>query len=147
VTRSRLSADTLVGRVESFDLLVGAGVVTDGSSTWPFHCTQLASGARTIARDTEVEFNVLPGLPGRWEAVSVRAVAGAFLCPVCSTSVVGAEGTYEICPACGWEDDPVQRDDLAAVGANHLSLRDARDKIFRSMIERDTGQHQPEARG
>jgi len=36
-------------------------------------------------------------------------------------------GTYEICPVCGWEDDPVQfRDPDRAGGANEMSLNEAR---------------------
>ena len=36
-------------------------------------------------------------------------------------------GTYEICPVCFWEDDPVQaRDPLYTGGANRISLEQAR---------------------
>ena len=143
----RLSNETIAGRVTSFALLEGAGTVTDGTDLWPFHCTQLASGARSVPLDTEVQFVVVAGLPGRWEAASIRAVAGSFMCPVCSSVVAGSEGTYEICPFCGWEDDPVQRDDAVATGANTQSLRDARDLLFRALIEQETGSSQNEARG
>ena len=47
-------------------------------------------------------------------------------CPVCGARVLPERGVYEICPTCGWEDDPVQSDDLDyAGGANAVSLRDA----------------------
>ncbi len=40
-------------------------------------------------------------------------------------------GTYEICPVCFWEDDPVQfNDPNYAEGANEVSLKEAR-KNFR----------------
>jgi hypothetical protein len=36
-------------------------------------------------------------------------------------------GTYEICPVCGWEDDPVQfRDPDNEGGANRVSLSEAK---------------------
>jgi hypothetical protein len=36
-------------------------------------------------------------------------------------------GSYEICPVCFWEDDPVQNDDPTFWGgANRVSLHDAR---------------------
>ena len=45
-------------------------------------------------------------------------------CPVCGQYFFSEE--YEICPICGWEDDPVQRKDPDfAGGANSLSLNEA----------------------
>ena len=38
-----------------------------------------------------------------------------------------ADGNYEICPVCFWEDDPVQNEDVNLVGgANEVSLLQAR---------------------
>ena len=46
-------------------------------------------------------------------------------CPVCKQHRFWEK--YEICPVCGWENDPVQRKDPDfAGGANELSLREAR---------------------
>ena len=46
-------------------------------------------------------------------------------CPVCKDYFFSEE-EYEICPICGWEDDPVQRKDPDfAGGANTLSLNEA----------------------
>ncbi len=118
---------TFDGHVATFDVASGEGTVTDNDGTWPFHCTQIANGARFIRVDTEVRFDIVAGLPGRWEATRIRSVGGSFLCPVCAAVVDGDEGTYEICGLCGWEDDPVQRDDPSmAKGANELSLDEAR---------------------
>jgi cold shock CspA family protein len=63
------------GVVAEFDEARGLGVVasTDGT-TYPFHCTQIADGTRTIEVGTPVRFDVGPGLPGVWEA---RGVAKA----------------------------------------------------------------------
>ena len=48
-------------------------------------------------------------------------------CACCDSLVILARGAYEICPVCGWEDDPVQADDPEfAGGANAMSLNDAR---------------------
>ena len=53
-------------------------------------------------------------------------------CPCCERLTLTEEppGTHEICPACGWEDDPVQFDNPDyAGGANSLSLNEARTRI------------------
>jgi hypothetical protein len=43
-----------------------------------------------------------------------------------------ANGSYEICPVCFWEDDPVQNDDPSfAGGANDVSLAHARENYVR----------------
>ncbi len=48
-------------------------------------------------------------------------------CPCCGSKVLHERGTFEICPVCGWEDDPAQsRDPALAGGANETSLNDAR---------------------
>jgi hypothetical protein len=50
-------------------------------------------------------------------------------CPCCGYLTLDEEppGTYEICPVCFWEDDPVQFDDPEYVGgANKVSLKQAR---------------------
>ncbi len=53
-------------------------------------------------------------------------------CPCCGYWTIldrgnGPPGTYDICPVCGWEDDPVQFDDPDYTGgANDLSLNEVR---------------------
>ena len=49
-----------------------------------------------------------------------------YRCPVCKKHYFDEIGAYEICPVCGWEDDPLQRrePDFAG-GANKLSLNEA----------------------
>ncbi len=61
------------GRVASFDDRVGAGTVrTDGTElVWPFHCTRIADGSRTIPEGAYVSFEVVPG-PSGLEAVDLR---------------------------------------------------------------------------
>ena len=61
------------GTVASFDAARGIGKIAgrDGL-TYPFHCTVIADGSRTIADGAEVEFDVVPGHLGRWEAAAVR---------------------------------------------------------------------------
>jgi cold shock CspA family protein len=60
------------GRVTSFDEHRGWGDITAaGGTVYPFHCTVISDGTRTIAVDTAVEFEVRPGHLGRWEAAAV----------------------------------------------------------------------------
>ena len=47
-------------------------------------------------------------------------------------------GTYEVCPVCGWEDDPQQaRDEDLAGGANTLSLREHRKRFIEKVSGAD----------
>ena len=60
------------GKVVSFDAPRGLGVVVDDAGTdFPFHCTAIADGTRTIEPGTRVRFEVAPGL-GRWEAAALE---------------------------------------------------------------------------
>jgi hypothetical protein len=63
------------GVVTAFDGPVGLGTVraADGV-TVGFHCTQIADGSRDIAVGTPVEFVVLAGRHGCWEAGALRPV-------------------------------------------------------------------------
>lgn len=63
------------GTVESFDDPRGIGVVcTDEGQCYPFHCTAVTDGTRTIAPGTTVTFRVAPGRRGCWEAADVTPV-------------------------------------------------------------------------
>jgi len=64
----------VVGTVTAFDEQRGLGEITasDGG-VYAFHCTVIADGSRTIAVGTHVEFTVVPGHAGRWEAAAVGA--------------------------------------------------------------------------
>ena len=62
------------GLVVAFDEPRGLGTIRDDEGAeLPFHCTAIADGTRTIAVGRRVEFAVVPGRLGRWEA---GAVAG-----------------------------------------------------------------------
>jgi hypothetical protein len=44
-------------------------------------------------------------------------------CPLCGEKSLLAENRYEVCPVCGWIDDPLQRADrYNPIGANPMSL-------------------------
>ncbi len=119
------------GQVTSFDTNSGTGVISTAHRSVAFHCVEISDGTRTIDVGAAVSFRLQPGLRG-WEAVSVTSGTAAidastFACPVCSMPVIGAARSYEICPQCGWEDDPVQLDDPDyGGGANHQSLNASR---------------------
>ncbi len=60
------------GRVSAFDEHRGLGEITAGDgSVYTFHCTQIADGTRTIAVGADVEFELVPGRLGRWEAAKI----------------------------------------------------------------------------
>mgnify|MGYP000934988302 CR=1 FL=1 len=52
-----------------------------------------------------------------------------FECPCCNEKTLTDDpGHYDICSNCGWEDDPIQREDPDyAGGANEMSLNEARE--------------------
>jgi cold shock CspA family protein len=61
------------GTVTAFDDDRGLGEVADDEgAAWPFHCTAIADGSRTILVGTAVTFDVIPGRLGRWEATGLR---------------------------------------------------------------------------
>jgi len=63
----------LRGTVAEFDEPKGYGTVraTDGRDLF-FHCTQIADGTRTIPVGEAVEFEVVAGHRGNWEAADIR---------------------------------------------------------------------------
>ncbi|MEO6318179.1 MAG: hypothetical protein ABIP36_05280 [Acidimicrobiales bacterium] len=65
------------GRVASFDEPRGLGTVlaTDGSA-YPFHCTALLNGTRSVDEGTAVTFEVRPAGLGRWEATRIADADG-----------------------------------------------------------------------
>jgi CspA family cold shock protein len=61
------------GSIESFDEAAGLGVVReDNDARYPFHCTQIVDGSRSIDEGVTVWFEVVAGHQGRWEASSIR---------------------------------------------------------------------------
>jgi cold shock CspA family protein len=65
------------GTVADFDDPRGVGTVrSTAGDLYPFHCTAVADGSRTIATGTVVSFRVVPGRLGRWEATELRPVTG-----------------------------------------------------------------------
>lgn len=62
------------GSVATFDDPRGIGTVTDEADgrEYFFHCTAIADGTRTIAVGAAVEFEVVPGRRGVWEATGLR---------------------------------------------------------------------------
>jgi cold shock CspA family protein len=61
------------GRVATFDEFVGRGEIeARGGLRFPFHCTAIADGTRTIAPDTAVKFRIVPGPLGALEATAIK---------------------------------------------------------------------------
>ena len=70
-----------------------------------------------------------PWIAGGAAHKSAEKSTKQYSCPCCGSLTLDEEppGTYEICPVCGWEDDPVQFDDPDyAGGANTMSLNEAK---------------------
>jgi cold shock CspA family protein len=64
------------GRVASYDDLVGRGEIeARGGLHFPFHCSAITDGSRTIAPDTAVQFRLVAGPLGALEAVAVTPAA------------------------------------------------------------------------
>jgi cold shock CspA family protein len=59
------------GTVAEFDEARGIGVVRAGDASYPFHCTALLDGTRTVEMGADVTFEVAPGRQGRWEATRI----------------------------------------------------------------------------
>jgi cold shock CspA family protein len=59
----------VTGRVVAFDAHAGLGeIAADDGTRYPFHCTQIADGTRSIDVGADVTFATMPGPLGRWEA-------------------------------------------------------------------------------
>jgi hypothetical protein len=57
-------------------------------------------------------------------------------CPCCSIATLNKLGEYDICPTCGWVDDPYQRQDVSLADAvNKPSLTEARE-IWKKTLRR-----------
>jgi cold shock CspA family protein len=64
------------GTVVDFDEQVGLGRIRDeGGETYPFHCTQIADGSRSIPVGAEADFVVVAGHLGQWEAAALILIA------------------------------------------------------------------------
>ena len=59
------------GTVTEFSEPRGIGTVEADGIRYAFHCTQIADGSRAIRVGAPVEFDVVPGRLGDWEAASI----------------------------------------------------------------------------
>ncbi len=62
------------GIVVEFSEPRGVGVVEAGDDRYAFHCTQIADGTRAVRVGAAVEFEVVPGRRGDWEAARIEKV-------------------------------------------------------------------------
>jgi cold shock CspA family protein len=70
------------GVVAEFEEYVGLGTIEgDDGTRYPFHCTQIADGTRTIAVGAPVTFGVMPGRMGQWEATAITVTASSISPP------------------------------------------------------------------
>ncbi|HEX9505187.1 MAG TPA: cold shock domain protein CspD [Acidimicrobiia bacterium] len=67
--------DTYFGRVVAFDDRRGRGEVETATLRYPFHCTAIADGSRTVPEGAEVQFELVIGPLGQLEAAAIRPPA------------------------------------------------------------------------
>jgi hypothetical protein len=58
-------------------------------------------------------------------------VGPRIMCRCCGYLTLTEYGGYEICPVCGWEDDPTTIFESGVAGPNHMSLAEARRQFAR----------------
>jgi len=59
------------GTVVEFDEPRGLGTIESDGTRYPFHCTAILDGTRSVPVGTEVSFEVRPAGMGRWEATAI----------------------------------------------------------------------------
>jgi cold shock CspA family protein len=60
------------GEVVAFDEPRGLGTIDADGVCYPFHCTALLDGSRTVPVGASVTFEVRPAGMGRWEATRIE---------------------------------------------------------------------------
>ena len=60
------------GVVAAFDEPRGLGTIDADGAAYPFHCTALLDGTRTVETGAAVAFDVRPAGLGRWEATRIE---------------------------------------------------------------------------
>ena len=62
------------GIVVDFDERRGLGTIEADDASYPFHCTALLDGSRTVDTGAAVSFEVRAAGMGRWEATHIAPV-------------------------------------------------------------------------
>ncbi len=65
------------GAVRAFDEARGIGEIEADGRVYAFHCTQIADDTRSVRVGAAVEFAVVPGRRGDWEAAHIEKIAEA----------------------------------------------------------------------
>jgi cold shock protein len=67
--------DSYLGQIAVYDEHRGLGEVeAAGGLRYPFHCTAILDGTRFVAVGADVEFTVVAGPLGRYEASAIRKI-------------------------------------------------------------------------
>lgn len=69
-----MSDAATTGVVRSFDEGRGIGTIDAAGEMYAFHCTQIADATRTVRVGATVQFRIVPGRRGDWEAAEVLKV-------------------------------------------------------------------------
>ena len=62
------------GVVRAFDEARGIGEIDADGQVYAFHCTQIADDTRSVRVGAAVEFAVVPGRRGDWEAAHIEKI-------------------------------------------------------------------------
>jgi cold shock CspA family protein len=62
------------GIVAAFDEHRGLGTIRADDGDHRFHCTQIEDGSRSVRVGQAVEFEVVPGRLGDWEAARIEKI-------------------------------------------------------------------------
>ena len=62
----------MTGKVVAFDAGRGVGEIESDGERYPFHCTAIADGSRTIDVGADVDFALAAGAAGVWEASQIE---------------------------------------------------------------------------
>ena len=71
-----MSTGSVSGVVREFAEGRGIGSIESDGHSYFFHCTQITDGTRTVRIGAAVEFAIVPGRSGDWEAARIEKVDG-----------------------------------------------------------------------
>ena len=69
-----MATGSVSGVVREFAESRGIGSIESDGHSYFFHCTQIADGTRAVRVGASVEFAIVPGRRGDWEAAHIEKI-------------------------------------------------------------------------